>query len=300
MERPFRSGVAVLLGPPNAGKSTLLNRLLGQKIAIVTPRPQTTRNRIMGLVQGADRQIILLDTPGLHEAREEMNRRMVRQALEALKDADVALFLVDAAAIRDNRDRLRQHLDLLDQAERPCPVLLALNKSDLLPPESLSSLVAWCQSQYPFAACLWLSARTGAGVDLLVEAVTALLPEGPKYYPDDMLTDVSERFLAAEIVRETVFLRTRDEVPYSVAVLIDLFDESVQPIRIVATILVERDSQKGILIGRGGRMLGEIRKQADREIARVLDRPVRLELWVKVEKNWTGKKAMLTRLGLPD
>lgn len=300
MERPFRSGVAVLLGPPNAGKSTLLNRLLGQKIAIVTPRPQTTRNRIMGLVQGADRQIILLDTPGLHEAREEMNRRMVRQALEALKDADVALFLVDAAAIRDNRDRLRQHLDLLDQAESPCPVLLALNKSDLLPPESLSSLAAWCRSQYPFAACLSLSARTGAGVDQLVEAVTALLPEGPKYYPDDMLTDVSERFLAAEIVRETVFLRTRDEVPYSVAVLIDLFDESVQPIRIVATILVERDSQKGILIGRGGRMLGEIRKQADREIARVLDRPVRLELWVKVEKNWTGKKAMLTRLGLPD
>ena len=300
MQIPFRSGVAALLGPPNAGKSTLLNRLLGQKIAIVTPRPQTTRNRIMGLVQGANWQIMLLDTPGLHEAKEEMNRRMVRQALEALKDADVALFLVDAAEILTNRDRLLKHLDLLDQAGRPCPVLLALNKSDLLSPDRLASLADWCQTQYPFAACLPLSARTGAGTDQVVAAVAALLPEGPKYYPDDMLTDVSERFLAAEIVRETVFLRTRDEVPYSVAVLIDLFDESVQPLRIVASILVERDSQKGILIGRGGQMLGEIRKQAGREITRVLDRPVRLELWVKVEKNWTGKKAMLKRLGLPD
>lgn len=293
----YRSGVAAILGPPNAGKSTLLNRLLGQKVAIVTPRPQTTRNRVMGVVHGENHQIILLDTPGLHEAREEMNRRMVRAALEAAGDADVALLLLDASDRRKFAPGPFHRL--LDHLERAtCPVLLALNKADLVSGERLRQVADWCRAQYPFAGTLTLSALSGEGTAELEAELAARLPEGPPYYPEDMPTDVSERFLAAEIVREAVFLRTRDEVPYSTAVLIELFDESVRPTRIAATILVERASQKGILIGRGGAMLGAIREQAAREIARVLERPVRLELWVKVRENWTENGGILKMLGL--
>ena len=293
----YRSGVAAILGPPNAGKSTLLNRLLGQKIAIVTPRPQTTRNRIMGVVHGEDHQIILLDTPGLHTASKELNRRMVRAALDAAADADVVLLLVDASDRRTSDPerfaRLTAHLETA-----ACPVLLALNKADLVSEAALRQAADRCRKRYPFAAALTLSALSGEGVDRLQAELAARLPEGPPYYPEDMPTDVSERFLAAEIVRESVFLRTRDEVPYSTAVLIELFDESARPNRIAATILVERASQKGIVIGKGGAMLGAIRERATREIARVLERPVRLELWVKVRENWTENPGLLNSLGL--
>ncbi|NLZ16343.1 MAG: GTPase Era [Desulfobulbaceae bacterium] len=299
MSQTYRSGVAAICGPPNAGKSTLLNQLLQQKIAIVSPKPQTTRNRIMGVVHGEDYQIIVLDTPGLHEAKEEMNRRMVRAALEALAEADVAVFLADASDPGlQKAGRFEQQLVFLDNA--PCPVLLALNKIDLLPRPQLLPLIDWCRHQYPFAAIVPLSALHGEGMDRLLDELVARLPEGPQYYPDDMPTDVSERFLVAEIVRESIFMRTREEVPYSTAVLIDLFDESVAPLRIVATILVERNSQKGIVIGKGGTMLAQIRKQATAEISKVLGRPVRLELWVKVQKNWTEKKDLLQALGLPE
>ena len=297
MSQSYHSGVAAILGPPNAGKSTLLNRLLGQKVAIVTPKPQTTRNRIMGVVHGENYQIILLDTPGLHEAREEMNRRMVRAALDAAADADVALLLVDASDRRklspEPFARLLAHLETA-----ACPVLLALNKADLVPEDRLRQAADWCRAQSPFAGTLALSALSGAGVAELEAALAARLPEGPPYYPADMPTDVSERFLAAEIVREAIFLRTRNEVPYSTAVMIELFDESASPLRIAATILVERASQKGILIGKGGAMLGAIREQATREIARVLERPVRLELRVKVRENWTENRGILASLGL--
>ena len=302
----FHSGVAALLGPPNAGKSTLLNRLLGQKIAIVTPRPQTTRNRIMGIVHGDDYQIIMLDTPGLHEARAEMNRRMVRVAREAMRDADVTVFLADAAEAAKKADYLQRQLALLTAPEAgaaglpDCPLLLALKKSDQVPPDALHRLAQQCRAQHDFAGVLTLSAIRGEGLDALVQAIVSHLPEGPPYYPEDMPADLSERFLAAEAVREVIFLRTRDEVPYATAVLIDLFDETVSPNRIVATIIVARDSQKGILIGRGGAMLGEIRRQATRELTRMLGRPVRLALWVKVQKNWPEKNGALTRLGLPE
>ena len=298
MSQTYRSGVAAILGPPNAGKSTLLNQLLRQKIAIVSPKPHTTRNRIMGVMHGENYQIILLDTPGLHEAREEMNRRMIRAALEAVAEADVAVYLADASDPAAQKPaRIEYQLTALAQAQ--CPVLLALNKIDLLPKEKLLPLMDWYQRQYSFAAIIPLSALKGDGVDRLVDELVMRLPEGPQYYPDDMLTDVSERFLAAEIVRESIFLRTRAEVPYSTAVLIDLFDESTSPLRIVATIIVERSSQKGIVIGKDGAMLGQIRQQATAEISRVFERPVRLELWVKVQKNWTEKKDLLQSLGLP-
>ncbi|NQS71830.1 MAG: GTPase Era [Desulfobulbaceae bacterium] len=299
MTQPYRSGVVAILGPPNAGKSTLLNRLLQQKIAIVSPKPQTTRNRIMGVVHGDNYQMILLDTPGLHEAKEEINRRMVRAALDSIAEADVILFLTDSSEATPERpERLQQQLAFLEAAQ--APVVLALNKVDLAPKTQLLPLIDWYRTQYPFAAIVPLTALHGDGVEPLVQELAARLPAGPKYYPDDMPTDVSERFIAAEIVRESVFLRTRDEVPYATAVLIDLFDESMEPLRIVASILVERNSQKGILIGKGGAMLAQIRKRATAEISRVLGRSVRLELWVKVQKNWTEDEKFLRSLGLPE
>ena len=306
MAPSFRSGVVALLGAPNAGKSTLLNRLLKQKLAIVTPKAQTTRNRIMGVLHGEDFQIILLDTPGLHEARRELNRRMMRAALDAMRDADALILLADAGRLHRDGRALESTLSLLremhEEAGAP-PMLLALNKIDLLPKDALAPLLANCAAQHPphdWAGLFPISALRGQGVEALLYAAAELLPPGPRYYPEDMHTDVSERFLAAEIVREAIFLRAREEVPYSTAVEIELFDEKEHPTRIAAAILVERASQKGILIGKAGAMLGAIRQQATREIARALDRPVRLELWVRVEKNWTERRDVLQRLGLAE
>jgi len=294
---PHRSGVAAIIGPPNAGKSTLLNHLLGQKIAIVTPKPQTTRNRIMGIVTGTSYQMILLDTPGLHAAREEMNRQMVRVALESLAEADVILFLVDGAdwAEKKREQRAEEFQGYLEKMT--CPVVLALNKVDLLPSAQLLPVMDWYRTLYPFAAMVPISALRGTGIDTLTDELVARLPVGPQYYPEDIPTDASERFIAAEIIREKIFLLTRDEVPYSTAVIIDSFEEG-EPVVIQATILVERSSQKGILVGQKGSMLAAIRKSATREIEQLLGCRVRLHLWIKVRKNWTGNPAILRELGL--
>jgi len=294
---PHRSGVAAIIGPPNAGKSTLLNHLLGQKIAIVTPKPQTTRNRIMGIVTGTSYQMILLDTPGLHAAREEMNRQMVRVALESLAEADVILFLVDGAdwAEKKREQRAEEFQGYLEKMT--CPVVLALNKVDLLPSAQLLPVMDWYRRLYPFAAMVPISALRGTGIDTLTDELVARLPVGPQYYPEDIPTDASERFIAAEIIREKIFLLTRDEVPYSTAVIIDSFEEG-ESVVIQATILVERSSQKGILVGQKGSMLAAIRKSATREIEQLLGCRVRLHLWIKVRKNWTGNPAILRELGL--
>ncbi|MCL2457309.1 MAG: GTPase Era [Desulfobulbus sp.] len=294
---PHRSGVVAIIGLPNVGKSTLLNQLLRQKIAIVTPKPQTTRNRIMGIVTGSGYQIILLDTPGLHSAREEMNRQMVRVALESLSDADAVLFLADSTEVPVAKqeqwaEELRGYLDRV-----ACPVVLALNKMDLLPSERLLPVIDWYRGLHAFVAIVPISALHGTRVDALLAELVGLLPEGPQYYPDDTPTDVSERFIAAETIREKIFLRTRDEIPYSTAVVIDTFEEG-NPVVIRATILVERDSQKGILVGQKGAMLAAIRKSAAADIERLLDCRVRLHLWVKVSRNWTGNVNMLRELGL--
>ncbi len=296
----YRSGVVAIVGPPNAGKSTLLNRLLGQKIAIVSPRPQTTRNRILGIVNGPSYQMIMLDTPGLHKAREMMNREMVRIAMESLSEADAVLFLADGAAMDGNRfeQRATEYKEYL-QAVR-CPIFLAVNKIDLLTPDRLLPILDKFSRLHPFAGVIPLSALSGEGVDILLDELAAKLPIGPQYYPDDIPTDVSERFIVAELIREKIFLLTREEVPYSTAVLIDNFQEGQQgkPVIIHATILVERGSQKGIIIGKGGAMLGKIRREASQDIAGMLGCRVRLKLWVKVKKKWTTNSGILRELGL--
>lgn len=298
--REYRSGVVAIIGPPNAGKSTLLNHFLGQKIAIVTPKPQTTRNRILGVLTGEGFQIILLDTPGLHKPRELLNREMVRVALDTLAEADVVLMLADAQVNKPERlEKLGAEFgEYLRQAR--CPVALALNKTDQVEKERLLPLMDWYRQLHPFASVVPISALNGDGTDVLVEELVRLLPPGPQYYPDDMPTDATVRFIAAEIIREKVFLLTREEVPYSTAVMIESFQEPEDdgPVVIHAAILVEQPSQKGIIIGRSGGMLAEIRKQAAPEIGEMLDRRVSLRLWVKVRKNWTRDGNVLRELGL--
>lgn len=286
-----------MAGAPNAGKSTLLNQLLRQKIAIVTPKPQTTRNRIMGIVTGVDYQMILLDTPGLHQARETINRQMVRIALESLAEADGVLFLADCADMPASKldSRAEEYRGYLGRVTGP--VVLALNKRDKLTPERLLPVIDWYRGLHPFAAIVPISALSGAGIDDLLGELVRLLPEGPQYYPDDIPTDATERFIAAEIIREKIFLLTRDEIPYSTAVVIETFAEG-EPVVIQATILVERESQKGILVGQKGKMLATIRRNAAADIERMLGNRVRLHLWVKVSRNWTANAGILRELGL--
>ncbi|XOF32404.1 MAG: GTPase Era [Candidatus Electrothrix sp. YB6] len=302
-----RSGVVAVLGPPNAGKSTLLNRYLQQKIAIVTPLPQTTRNRIAGIITGPDYQMIMLDTPGLHRAGELLNREMVRIALDTLGEADAVLFLADAQAARTmladkNKKKAEKRQAEYNEyfSKIPCPAILALNKVDLLQKEELLPIIDWFTALHPFVEVVPISALDGDGTDILLDTLVRRLPPGPQYYPDDIPTDASERFIVAELIREKIFLRTRQEIPYSTAVLIDSFKESPQggPVVIHATILVERGSQKGILIGRQGRMLGDIRKAATQEIEQLLGCRVQLKLWIKVKKKWTDNEQILRELGM--
>ncbi|CAK8712181.1 MAG: GTP-binding protein Era [Candidatus Electronema aureum] len=295
----YHSGVVAVVGPPNAGKSTLLNRYLQQKIAIVTPLPQTTRNRIQGIVTGKDWQMILLDTPGLHKAKETLNKEMMRIAMDALAEADVALFLADASDDSQRRERRRsEYCGWLEQVR--CPSVLALNKIDMMSRDQLLPVIDWYRSLHPFNAIIPISALNGEGAELLLQELVSRLPEGPQYYPADIPTDATERFIAAELIREKIFLRTHQEVPYSTAVLIESFQEDEQAGQVVihAVILVARDSQKGIIIGKNGAMLGDIRKAAVREIEKMLGCKVQLRLWVKVKKNWTENEQILRELGM--
>lgn len=296
----YRSGVVAIVGPPNAGKSTLLNHLLGQKIAIVSNKPQTTRNRILGIVTGDGYQMIVLDTPGLHKARDIMNREMMRVALESLSEADLVLFIDDSAELTEELLAKREEEYRHYFAAISVPTILALNKIDLIRPERLLPLTDWYIQHHTFDAVVPISALNGSGTDVLVQELVQRLPEGPQFYPDDIPTDASERFIVGEIIREKIFRLTREEVPYSTAVVIDSFDESDPhgPVVIHATIVVERSTQKGIIIGHRGQMLATIRTQATRDIEQLLGCRARLQLWVKVRKNWTGNEHILRELGL--
>lgn len=294
-EKPFHSGFVSIIGRPNVGKSTMLNRILGDKITITSDKPQTTRNRVQGIFNRPDAQIIFVDTPGIHQPRSILNKFMVETALASIKGVDVVLFLVEADSASAGRER--QILEILKDAE--VPVILVFNKIDLVEKEALLEMISSFAPLHPFREIIPVSALNGDGVERLVNLVCRYLPEGPRYFPDDILTDLPERFIVAEIIREKVFRMTRDEVPYSVAVMIDSFKERDDGslISISATINVERDSQKGIIIGKKGEMLKKIGTQARKDIEELLGSRVFLELFVKVRRDWSESKHMLKEFG---
>ncbi|HID30357.1 MAG TPA: GTPase Era [Desulfobacterales bacterium] len=292
---PFRSGFIVIIGAPNVGKSTLLNQLLGQKIAITSEKPQTTRHRILGVVHFPGAQLIFLDTPGIHRARGPLNVRLVEVALKALGDVDLVVFMTDATFRDDRSDEI-----ILDSLKkRNLPVILAINKIDLVEKPALLPLVKRWHETYPFRAIVPISALRRLQIDALEEEMVAVLPEGPQYYPENSVTDLPERFIAAEMIREKVFRLTGLEVPYGVAVTVESFKErpGKNLVDIQATIHVERKSQKPIIIGKAGRMLKRIGEQAREDIEVLVGCKVFLKLWVRVQKNWTRDAAAIRRFG---
>jgi GTP-binding protein Era len=292
--------MVAIVGPPNAGKSTLMNGLLEQKISIVSPKPQTTRNRILGIMNGPEYQIVLLDTPGLHKAREPLNQEMVRIALDSLHGVDAVLYMIDVSLPLPEKLKAEKGEELAGYMEQVrCPVILVLNKVDLLNKEKLLAMIQAYAELFPFHAVIPMSALHGDGTDRLLAELLLVLPVGPRYYPEDIPTDASERFLVAEIIREKVFLLTGDEIPYSTAVLIESFKEDPAKglITIHGAIVLERESQKGIVIGKGGVKLKGIGTAARKDIERLLDQKVLLKLFVKVRKNWSRDEQFLKELG---
>jgi len=287
----FRSGVCPIIGRPNVGKSTLLNRLVGEKIAIVSPKPQTTWSRITGVKTLPRAQILFVDTPGIHNAPSKLNRAMLQAAKGALHDADVILHMVEASnPFPAGEDMIRELLTGI-----ATPIILVINKIDLRGGDVVSEQPL----PFSYAKVMRISALVGTGVDLLVDEIIALLPPGPSYYPEDAVTDQTERFMAREIIREKIFLLTRQEIPYSCAVVVEEFKERQDGVTLIrAALNVEKESQKGILIGKGGKKLKEIGSQARTEIEQLLGARVYLELWVRVQKDWTKKDHALREFGL--
>jgi GTP-binding protein Era len=278
----FRSGFVSILGRPNAGKSTLLNAVLGQKLAIVSSRPQTTRASIQGVLTMRDAQIVFIDTPGIHKSDSLLNKRMM-DTVRAHAQADVVLFLVDALAPFSEADS--EAVDLVKKI--PAPVLAVFNKLDALRDKpKLLELIEQCRALHSFAEYIPISALSGEGLDLLRAEIIKRLPEGPPLYPEDHLTDQPERFLAAEILREKVLHLTRQEVPHAVAVMIENWEDTDRLLRIAASIYVERPGQKAILIGSGGALLKKIGTLARQELEKVFDKKVFLQTFVKVRPRW--------------
>lgn len=292
-----RSGFVAVAGRPNVGKSTLINGWLGQKIAAISPKPQTTRQRLMGILTRPDAQVIFLDTPGLHKPQDRLGEFMVDQAQQALPDADVICLVVDGSAAPSSADRIVAQ-DITARASG-VPVVLAINKVDLMPAGALQERVAAYRGLLPDAAdWVVISALDEAGRADLLERIVRLLPLGPRYYPEDQVTDLQERFIAAEMIREQVLLFTHQEVPHSVAVLVDEFKERPDGlIYVSATIYVERDSQKKIVLGKGGQLIKQIGQGARVQIEELVDGKVYLELWVKVWEQWRKKDSRLRYLG---
>lgn len=291
----FKSGFVAIIGAPNVGKSTLLNQLLGQKIAITSEKPQTTRHRILGVAHLPGAQLIFLDTPGVHRARGPLNERMVEVALKVLADVDLVLFMTDAAF----PDNVSDEIILDSLTKKNLPSILAINKVDRVNKERLLPLIEQWHEAYPFRAIVPISALQGVQVNELVKEMVAALPEGPQYYPEDSVTDMPERFIAAEMIREKVFRLMSQEIPYGVAVTVESFKERPEKnlIDIQATIHVERESQKPMIIGKGGKMLKQIGEQAREDIERMVGCKVFLKLWVRLQKQWTRDEKAIRRFG---
>jgi len=288
----YRAGFVAIIGRPNAGKSTLLNRYVGQKVAIVTSKPQTTRNRIQGIVTRPEGQIVFIDTPGLHEAHTVLNRQMMREVAAALEGIDVLLMMVDASATQPHADQL-----LLDKAKRfEGKAILALNKTDRVPKPKLLPLLEAFSKAFPFAALVPISALKGNGCDELLAEILKQLPEGVPFFSEDQVTDQPERFLASEIVREKAIQLTYHEVPHALRVMIDKFEETPKILRIEATLNVERDSQKKILIGKKGEMLKKVGTEARKELETLLGTKIYLGLFVKVAPGWRDNPQQVREL----
>jgi GTPase len=295
----FRSGFVCILGRPNAGKSTLLNALVGEKLAIISPKPQTTRNRIQGVIhipmrKGKDGgQVVLIDTPGVHKPDSSLGRKMMVEVREALEGCDLVLVIMDATRKIDPRDEFA--LDLLRKSGTKA--FLILNKIDLIREKSkLLPIIEEYRKLYGFAEVIPVSALKRSGLDLLLEQVLRALPPGPAYFPEDQVTDQPARFMAAEIIREQVLLNTSEEIPYSTTVIVDDFEEGRKLTRIAATIYCEREGQKRILIGKGGQMLKKVGIAARMQIERMLGTKVFLELYVKVEPGWRDSRHFVEEL----
>ncbi len=291
----FKSGYVAIVGAPNAGKSTLLNRMLGEKISITSKKPQTTRNRILGVLHQPGVQIVFFDTPGVFKARDKLNVRIVDAALSTFGDADLILTVIDVAHPEPDAERFLVK-QLQSQAR---PVLLALNKIDLIAKDNILKNIEKWSDLYRFKALVPISARQGTQIEELIAAMAENLPSGPPYFPKDTLTDVTERFIAAELIREQVFRLTGEEIPYATAVVIDTFKEKKggQMVNIEATINLERDSQKGIVIGKKGSKLKQIGTQSREQIERMLDCKVYLKLFVRVQKNWRKDTRAIRKFG---
>jgi GTPase len=289
----FRSGYVMLLGRPNVGKSTLLNALMGEELAIVTPKPQTTRNRILGIHTSEEHQIIFLDTPGVVEDARGLNAFLKREVQRAMKDADVVILVVEAfGPPRLSEKTLIQKLAKLDR-----PAILAINKVDKIQKKDLLPLIEQYNALHDFAAIVPVSALRKDGVERFVPQIVSLLPKGPMYYPPNQLTDATERFLVAEMVREQVFLKTTQEIPYSSAVLVDAYEHKPDLLSIRASIFIERGGQKGIIIGRGGAKLKAIGTAAREKIEAFVGKRVFLDLHVTVKEDWTRSEGKLREMG---
>lgn len=294
MNKPFKSGFIAIIGRPNVGKSTFMNQAIGQKIAIMSDKPQTTRNKIQGVLTQPDAQMIFIDTPGIHKPKHRLGEFMVRTAENTLNEVDVILFMINAKEGYGKGDQYI--IDLLQKVNRP--VYLIINKIDLIHPDELLPLIEQYKDKYDFAEIIPISALHGNNVAHMLEVIKQQLDEGPKYYPDDQITDHPERFIISELIREKVLHFTREEVPHSIAVVIENVDQNGNnKLLIQATIVTERKTQRGILIGKQGSMLKKIGKAARKDIEALLGTKIYLELWVKVKKDWRNKQSQLHEFG---
>ena len=292
----FHAGFASVVGRPNVGKSTLVNQLVGQKVAIVSDKPQTTRNRILAVVNRPEGQVVLFDTPGIHKPMHRMNQRMVDTAVRSLAQVDLAVWVIDVTEPYGPGDRYVR--DVLKKSGRP--VILAINKIDRVPKPRILSVIDQYRSLLDFVEVVPISARDGDNVDVLSGLLLRHLPVGERLYPEDFLTDLPERFFVAEMVREQILRLTREEIPYTTGVVIESFKEEEGLVRIEATIFAERESQKGILIGKGGAMLKQVGTAARRQIEDFLGTKIFLGLFVKVRERWREDAAILDEMGLGD
>ena len=295
----YKSGFISIIGRPNVGKSTFLNRVIGQKIAIMSDKPQTTRNKVQGVLTTNDSQMIFIDTPGIHKPKHKLGDFMLKVSKNTLREVDVIMFMVNAEQKLGKGDEFI--LEML--AGNPTPVFLVINKIDQVHPDELIGIIESYKERYNFAEIVPISALQGNNVENLLTTLTKYLPEGPQYYPADQVTDHPERFIISELIREKVLHLTREEVPHSIAVVIDKIrrdEENEDKIRVAATIIVERDSQKGIVIGKRGALLKEVGIRARKDIEMLLGSKVYLELWVKVQKDWRNKSTHLRDFGFRD